>query len=271
MARVDNRVTVKRPCGTSGSGDPVRRLAAALLVLLAMAGCDASSGPEDRSTEVLSTSGVTAPVTSIVVPSPGEDALVFTVSVPSGGPGCASRPEAHVTDFDRETMEMKTVVESNHATYCTGTTSRTFTAKVALRGRTLVVNGESWTPGTGGFVRCRSEVGCAPPDDRCDPVWTRTLTPHFDLPPEKRAAVVACSGQWLVMDVEAVFTGCQSVNGSTPSAGCADGGVHRRWFARLDERRNWQVVASGTSAGCADVRRSVPSFPRALCTGLGAP
>ncbi len=212
-----------------------------------------------------------AALTAVGPAAPGEDALVLTVQVPAGGPGCSTRPQARVTAFDRETLRMQTVVESNHAPYCTKSVSRTFTAKVALRGRRLVVNGQSWAPGpSAAFVRCNAAVGCAPPSDRCDPIWTSTLTPHFDLPPEKRATVVGCSGRWLVVDIDAVVPACQPVGGAIPS-GCTGGDIRRRWFAELDNQRNWRVVASGASAGCADVRRAVPAFPRSLCAGLRAP
>jgi hypothetical protein len=263
----DRRAT--RRCSTPGAG----RLVAGVASVLLLAGCDASPLPPAQSTGSLQVSTLETPVTAIGAPSPGEDDLVFTVDVPSGGPGCASRPRARVVDFDRETLRMQTVVESNHAGYCTRSRSRTFSTRVALEGRQLVVNDQSWEHSDAGdaFVRCSVAVGCNPPDDRCDPVWTATVTPHFDLPPEKHAEVVACSGRWLVLDVNAVVTGCQPVDGSTPPAGCSGRGVHRRWFAELDAQRNWQVVASGTAAGCADAHRLVPSFPNALCAGLPAP
>ncbi len=222
-----------------------------LAMVVTVAGC-AGLPPANsaRSSEPLPTSAVGAAVTAIGVPASGGDALVITIRAPSGGAGCASRPRAQVIGYDRTTLRMETVVESNRAPYCTGTTSRTFTAPLAVRGRQLVVNGQSWEPAANDrFARCSTEVGCAPPDDRCDPVWTRTLTPHFDLPPEKHTLVVACSGRWLVMDVDAT-------------------GNHRRWFAELDAQRNWQVVASGSAAGCADVQRAVPAFPRSLCRNL---
>lgn len=246
--------------------------AAPALLLVTLAGCDASPLPPAQSTSgPLPVSTVETSVTAIGAPAVGEDDLVFTVDAPSGGPGCASRPRARVVDFDGEALRMQTVVESNRAGYCTKSGSLTFTARVALEGRELVVNDQSWEKSGNTFVRCSTEVGCDPPHDRCDPVWTGTLTPHFDLPPEKHAAVVACSGRWLVLDVDAVVTGCQSVHGSTPPAGCAaQGGLHRRWFAELDTNRNWQVVASGTAAGCVEVHRVVPAFPRALCAGLPA-
>ena len=246
--------------------------AASVLLLVSLTGCSSSPLPPARATESLRVSTFEASVTAIGAPSQGEDDLEFTVDVPSGGPGCAARPRARVVDFDRDTLRMQTVVESNQADYCTKTASRTFSERVALEGRELVVNGRSWDQSAQGnsFVRCRTEVGCDPPEDRCDPVWTGTLTPHFDLPPEKHAEVVACSGRWLVLDIDAVVTGCQSVDGSTPPADCAGNGLHRRWFAELDADRNWQVVASGTAAGCTEVRRAVPSFPKSLCSGLPA-
>lgn len=126
--------------------------------------------------------------------------------------------------------------------------------------------GPSWRPtATTSYARCSEELGCYPPADRCDPIWTRLVTKGVELPPEKRVDVLACANGSMVADVDAVITGCQSVDGSTPPTGCADSGVHARWYAQFVDN-GWNVVASGT-AGCADVA-AVPDFPRELCAGL---
>ncbi|MGI9156663.1 MAG: hypothetical protein ACR2FG_08505, partial [Marmoricola sp.] len=58
------------------------------------AGCDALPPPNSaKPSGTLPTSTVAAAVTAIGVPAQGADALVITVTVPSGGAGCASRPE----------------------------------------------------------------------------------------------------------------------------------------------------------------------------------
>jgi hypothetical protein len=82
--------------------------------------------------------------------------------------------------------------------------------------------------------------------------------------------VLACDGKWLVLDVDAVVTGCQSIDGAPPPTGCAGSGTHRRWFAKLDDQRFWDVVASGTAGGCREVHAQVPEFPARLCADLPA-
>lgn len=207
-------------------------------------------------------------MTEIRLADPG---LAMMVQVPAGGAGCASRVRSRVEASEHATLYLRTVVDSNQADYCTETALRTASAGLQLRGRALVVNQEAWKRGPGDtFVRCSTDLGCHPPKDRCDPAWTDMVTHGIELPPEQRVEVLACSGRWLVVDVDAVVTGCQSVDGSTPPAGCAGEGVHRRLFAELDKKRTWQVVGSGTAAGCAEVHAQVPAFPRRLCEDLPA-
>lgn len=154
---------------------------------------------------------------------------------------------------------------------CLAKPTDTFELRVPdLQPKDLVATGPggTWRPtGTAAYARCSEELGCYPPKDPCDPAWTRLVTTGAELPPEKDVDVLACADGWMVADVDAVSTGCHSVDGSTPPAACAGTGVHARWYARwLGPARGWNVVASGTS-GCADVV-SVPEFPQALCTGL---
>ena len=127
------------------------------------------------------------------------------------------------------------------------------------------MNTELWELGRGAaFVRCGG-LGCDPPTDRCDPAYTHEVGADAEIPPERYVDVLACDDPWLVADVRAVVTGCQSVDGSTPPPGCEV--FSTRWFAHLEEGA-WQVVASGKDGGCSEVLTQVPEFPRSLCAGL---
>ena len=193
------------------------------------------------------------------------------------------------TDYDTDascvTNPAATTVRENDVVYVTATQdegdpddpgclekpSASFVVRVpAMQPKDVVSTGmgPAWRPtATTSYARCSEALGCYPPKDHCDPIWTRLVTNGSELPPEKRVDVLACANGWMIADVDAVITGCQSVDGSTPPSGCADSGVHARWYAHFVDN-SWNVVASGPN-GCADVA-DVPDFPRELCTGLAS-
>lgn len=73
----------------------------------------------------------------------------------------------------------------------------------------------------------------------------------------------------MVLDVDAVTTGCQGLAGEPAPSGCAGSGTHTRWFLRfVDEQVGLEVLASGSRAGCANVDEEILELPRALCEGL---
>jgi hypothetical protein len=199
----------------------------------------------------------------------GGSGFAITVRVSAGEPGCAGRARGRYDTFENGTHYVTTLFRTSGAD-CPGTEHRTVTVPVpgSVDGRDLSLNEGMWKPGPGSsYVRCSSELGCHPPKDRCDDTWVEQMVDGVELPPERQVDTVVCAQGWLVVDVRAVSTGCQSVDGSTPPAGCAGTGVRTRWFARLGSGRRWEVVASGTAAGCADVA-GLPRFPRRLCSGL---
>jgi hypothetical protein len=193
--------------------------------------------------------------------------VAITVDLQGGPPGCAVRPQARVADATKDVIRIEATMHTSGKPECVDTSVEPATLPVGLdlRGRDLSVNEELWERGPGGtFVRCGG-LGCDPPRDRCDPVYTHDLGADADIAPERHLDVLACDAPWLVADVEAVVTGCQSVDGSTPPPGCD---VFRyRWFAHL-EHGSWEVVGSGPDGGCAQVLDQVPDFPRRLCSGL---
>ena len=139
-----------------------------------------------------------------------------------------------------------------------------------LRGRQLVVDRAPWTPGAGtaAFRACTGPFGCAvPPANHCDPAYIRLAAHTGELPPERTWVERGCTQRYLVLDVTAVVTGCQPLDGASRPAGCT---AHRvRWFYRFDPTHWWTVIASGRGPGCTSVMAAVPSFPRSLCTHLG--
>ncbi len=247
------------------------RAALVLALVSTLSGCgETGPTPPTAPDEELLTGPVLASVSTIARSQPGPG-LDLTVQLPAGGADCASRPRARVEAREHGYLYLATTVTSVNASYCTDVTTAVVHSPVDLNRLDLVVNDEAWKPGPDGtFVRCSTEVGCHPPEDRCAPVWTHLVTAEAELPPEQSVDVLACTKHWLVLDVDAVVTGCQSVDGSTPPTGCDDAGVHTRWFAELGPDRRWTVVASSREDGCREVVAQVPQFPRALCEGLPA-
>lgn len=211
----------------------------------------------------------------VTVRTAGRDRLELTLVTDYDDGRCATAPRARL---DREPGRADLWVRASFVSVpegspdCLPKPSAAFTVRApGLERFERVVTDprEAWERGPGDtWVRCSPVVGCDPPADRCAPVWVNTLTQGADLPPERQVDVLACEAPWLVADIDALVTGCHSVDGSTPPAGCAGSGVHRRWFARWDGEA-WDVVASGTAAGCADVA-ALPDFPRRLCADLPA-
>ncbi|KQY63968.1 MULTISPECIES: hypothetical protein [unclassified Nocardioides] len=215
-----------------------------------------------------------ADITALTQSGPGR--VTVTLDLPAGAPGCARHPKATV-EAEKHAVFLTATFQSLAATLdydahaCPKMQPHELSVDIPeLDGRTLVTdNSVEWKPGNGpSYVRCDDQVGCYPPNDRCDPAWTGTLLQGVEIPPEQQVDVLACEGSWMVAEVDAVMTGCQSVDGSTPPAGCVGKGTHTRFFAHFTGER-WNAVATGTAAGCADVA-SVPSFPRTLCRALPA-
>jgi hypothetical protein len=191
--------------------------------------------------------------------------VAIDVDLPAGGPGCGGRPRVRVGDANPDLVRVKASVKTSGAPECITSKPSTLAVDLDLGGRYLEMNTELWEQGPGtSFVRCGG-MGCDPPRDRCDPAYTHEIGADAEIPPERFVDVLACDSPWLVADVDAVVTGCQSVDGSTPPPSCDV--FSARWFAHLEDGF-WRVVASGTDGGCTEVLAQVPNFPRRLCADL---
>lgn len=252
---------------------PLLVLVPLLAVLTLVAGCAArgssgTSGPSGSPVASFSTAssepfGVVAARWS----SPGT--LAVTVSAPAGGPLCSRHLRADVTDQDTRAVWVQVLLDSDPS--CAGTQHLEVTTAVpALAGRQLVIDSSFAFHDVGGaLAACDATFGCsAPPADHCDPAWIDIAARQGEMPPEIQHDVLGCTQEWLVMDVDAVVTGCQPVDGSPPPTGCAGSGRHVRWFLHFETR--WTVVASSPVAGCAGVHATVAAFPTGLCRSLPA-
>lgn len=254
-------------------------LLAPLLALLGvlLVGCGGAIGPVGSAdppasgppVERESLPGTFAAEATAVRVLPEGRGFAITVEVPAGERGCATDARARYDGDDYGRHHVTTVYDSAGGR-CPDSLERTVELRVPPQGRDLVLNNAAWRPGPDrSYVQCSDVLGCRPPADRCADAWVQQLLSTTELPPERDVDVLGCDGAWMVLAVDAVVTGCQPIDGASPPPGCAGSGVHTRWFARLDAERHWEVVASGRSAGCADVA-DVPAFPRRLCEALPA-
>ncbi|MCW2751190.1 MAG: hypothetical protein JWR83_2300 [Aeromicrobium sp.] len=162
----------------------------------------------------------------------------------------------------------------------TCTKTGTFPLEVGLdahgaKASQVIVNNDAWgaKDQIGVLKKCQPPFGCeGPPTDHCDQSWIDQLLSGVEIAPERQVDTVACDGVWLIVDVDAVISGCESRDGASPPSGCAGKGTHTRWFARFSEAEpvGWRVLASGTKAGCAVPDAKGLDVPRPLCRDLAA-
>ncbi len=218
-----------------------------------------------------------APIAITAVRAVDPRHLEITAEVSGPETGCARNLRGSVNEVDGRRTYV-TVVYDSPRQQAPGRCARTRTVHVRVAvpdrpGRVIIdsIPDWRWALGTDGvsYRQCTGPFGCEPPPkNHCDPAWLRLAGHSGELPPERSYTNRGCDGTWLVMDIDAVVTGCQPLDGRPPPAGCADAGEHVRWFFRFTERSWWTVVAAGNSAGCTDVHRQVPEFPTRLCAKL---
>jgi hypothetical protein len=200
---------------------------------------------------------------------PDERTLLIDVQVAGGHPDCSRNPQ--VTQYTEENglIYANVVYESARADMDGGCPDRetavaTLTAPQPIGDRRVVLNQQIWAlnPVGDGYRRCHEQLGCTPPADPCDPVWTRYAKDRMDVPRHSYYNVESCGGGWLVMTVDANSAAC----GAAPRPGCSAPPDTTRYFLRFDSE--WRIVAGSRTGGCDAVLKVDPSFPRERCEGL---
>lgn len=249
-------------------------LAAAVLALIGLTACAgpvAGTTPLGTATDRLIT--YQAEVTGVRAGSTADE-IILVLDLPAGQPGCSQDPAATVESDERTVWVHTTFVSTVEPEFgvCAERVPQDLPVAIpSLAGRDLSVNSSQlWTraDGTAAFQPCDDTLGCHPPADRCDRAYVELMFSRTEVAPERQVDIVACDGNWMVLEIDAVMTGCQSLDGMPPPTGCAGTGTHARWFATLHPDEGWEVVASGDAAGCADVHATVPDFPPDLCDDL---
>lgn len=244
------------------------RLAAAVL---ALAGLTACAGPVAGTVG----RGITyqPEVTGVRAGSTAEE-IILALDLPAGQPGCAQDPAATVESDEQTVLVHTTFVSTVEPEFgvCAERVSHDLPVSIPLlAGRNLSVNSRHlWAPADGAtaFRQCHDILGCHPPADRCDPAYVELMLSRSEVAPERQVDIVACDGTWMVLEIDAVMSGCQSLDGRSPPTGCAGSGTHARWFATAHPDEGWNVVVSGDAGGCGDVHATIPDFPTALCQDL---
>ncbi|MEU7875121.1 hypothetical protein [Dactylosporangium sp. NPDC049140] len=203
-----------------------------------------------------------------VTPGPGDSTVTVEVRALAGREGCSR--DVRVTNQQEENGVIFASIVQDSAESATFGACPTFTpvrvtitAKEPIGRRPLTLNEQAWALRGGAYTRCSEDLGCDPPADRCDPVWTRAAVRGLDVSRHSQGSVEACDGTWLVMTVPDDPAAC----GAEPRPGCTVDTAVRRYFLH-NEPAGWTVVAQTTTGGCDAVLRAEPSFPRRLCTDL---
>ncbi|MFY1617933.1 hypothetical protein [Micromonospora sp. WMMD736] len=203
-----------------------------------------------------------------VTPGPGPQAVTVHVKALAGRDGCSRN--VRVGYHQEENGVIFANIEQESAEAATVGACPTFApAEVTLTSaepigdRLLTLNQKTWALKNGAYSLCDKNLGCKPPEDRCDPTWTRAAVQGMDVSRHSPGHVEACDGRWLVMTVADDPTAC----GVEPRPGCEVNTAVRRYFLR-NEPAGWSTVTRTTSGGCGAILKAAPAFPRKLCANL---
>ena len=205
---------------------------------------------------------------SAVTPGPGAKTVTVHVKAPAGGDSC-SRNVRVGNRVEENGVVFADIVQDSAGSAVHGACPTYRPAQVRLTSpqpigdRPLTLNQKTWALRNGTYVRCDENLGCTPPKDRCDPIWTRAAVQGMDVSRHSQGDVEACDGTWLVMTVPDDATTC----GAEARPGCEVNTSVRRYFLRSGPA-GWTTVTRTASGGCADALKAAPTFPRKLCAGL---
>lgn len=239
-------------------------LCAATVVMFAMAAC-AGTGTNPQSTPSASgTETSFAAEVSGVTPGPGAKAVTVHVK-PITGNGCAGAIRVGYHTEESGIIHANIEQDWSTASGCSASPQRqvTLTSKEPIGNRPLTLNQKAWALKNGTYETCDEQLGCNPPKDRCDSVWTRAVVSGMDVSRHSQGTVESCDGKWLIMTVPDDPTAC----GAEVRAGCEVNTGIKRYFLQ-NAPAGWALLTQTTSGGCADVLKVAPKFPRKLCSGL---
>ncbi|MGV9215926.1 hypothetical protein ACTFTM_29085 [Micromonospora sp. RB23] len=203
-----------------------------------------------------------------VTPGPGAQTVTVHVKALAGRDDC-SRNVRVGYHTEENGVVFATVVQDSAGSATVGACPTFTPAEVTLTSaepigdRPLSLNQKTWALKDGVYSPCDETLGCRPPEDRCDPIWTRAAVQGMDVSRHSPGHVEACDGKWLVMTVADDPAAC----GVEPRPGCEVNTSVRRYFLR-NEPAGWSTVARTTSGGCNAIRKAAPAFPRKLCANL---
>jgi hypothetical protein len=94
-----------------------------------------------------------------------ERGALIAYDVPAGHPDCVRNPRVQVTGETAKAVQVSLTYELSRPD-CTATERGTIavTTRWALRSRSIVVNGEVWSPGPAGYLRCTGGCPSARPE-----------------------------------------------------------------------------------------------------------
>ena len=256
----------------SGTMPVMRRIAGGLCVLivavLGVSGCAApGSTPEGGPSASAAWVTYEAQV-STVTPGPGAKAVTVHVLALAGGDDCSRNVRVSNQDEVNGVIFANLVQDSAESAQPGGcpalqSVAVRLTSAKPIGTRPLTLNQQAWALDGGAYRRCDENLGCAPPKNRCDPVWTRAAVRGMDVSSHSQGTVEACQGDWLVMTVPDDPAAC----GAGGRPGCEVNTAVRRYFLR-NKPAGWLIVAQTTAGGCDAVLVAAPDFPRKLCAGL---
>ncbi|MET7708005.1 hypothetical protein [Micromonospora sp. NPDC005413] len=247
----------------------MRRIAATLCLLtaaaLGVAAC-AEAQPRPGGTPSASTLWVTyAAEVSGVTAGPGAQAVTVHVEALAGRDGCSRNVRVDSQEEENGVIFANIVEESATVGNCPtfAPAEVTLTSTEPIGKRPLSLNQKAWALKNGTYTLCDENLGCNPPKDRCDPVWTRAAVRGMDLSRHSQGTVEACDGNWLIMTVPDDPTAC----GVEARPGCEVNTAVRRYFLR-NKPAGWLIIAQTNSGGCDVVVKAASTFPRKLCADL---
>jgi hypothetical protein len=216
----------------------------------------------------------------------GGRVLALDFEVPSGR-DCYRNVQASAPQFEETFVRVDIRYESlendmgktGEGCRAIGLPPKTFaTAKVSLPkpfGKRSVVIGQSSDhqfaaasvkSSTDGLLRRCGQDGCYPAPTGCTEASYQQTIRNADVP-QHTYTKERCSGHWLVIDFSMPMgPAC----GDAAPDQCNRHAVGRRTFYRYS-KAGWVAITSATKAGCDEVLRVEPRFPRKLCANLDAP